>query len=253
MDTAVAGPDRAARSPRYQRIADELREGIASGVPPMGGTLPSEDELCRRFEASRYTIRAALKLLEEAGLLLRRTGARSTVIAQRPREAFTQTIAGLGQLLNYPADTLRHNLCTGFIAADEALATMLECEPGRSWFRISAVRRSPAHVKPLAWVEIYLLPEYAAVAKRRDHETSHVYEQVERQFGESIARARIEMLPSSIPTGIAAHLEVEPGSPALMVIRRYVGNDGRVFETTRTLHPEGRYVFSMELARRRTR
>jgi len=236
--------------PLYRQIAAAIRAGIAVGDPPVGDVLASEEDLARRFDASRYTIRAALRLLEEDGLILRRTGARSTVLAARRQEVFTQTIVNLRQILNYPPDTRRSNLSSGHIEANEALAALLECDVGRSWFRIEAVRRSPRYAQPLCWTEIYLLPEYATVVRRPDHEQTHVYEQVERQFGEAIERAQVEITPGVIPVSAASALEVAAGTPALVVVRRYLRRDGRSFEVTRSWHPLDRYVFSMELQRR---
>lgn len=58
---------------RYQDIARNLANGLAAG----GGdsrAIPSEHELCQRYGASRTTIRAALKQLQEQGLIERRQG-----------------------------------------------------------------------------------------------------------------------------------------------------------------------------------
>lgn len=244
---AAPGPS---APPLYRRIAEALRAAIAAGQPAIGETLPGEEALCGRFGASRYTLRAALRLLEEEGLIVRRTGARSTVIAARPRQVFTQTILSLDGMLNYPPDTRRYNLTTGYVEADGELAALLECETGHPWFRIEALRRSPHHPRPLCWTEIFLLPQYAAVAQRPDHEATHVIEQVQRQFGEAVERARVELLPGHVHEGMAPALEVEPGTAALVVLRRYLRRDGRCFEVTRSWHPLGRYVFSMELQRR---
>ncbi len=52
-----------ARQPLYQRIADDLRRPIESGELPQGGQLPSQLELCDRYEASRNTVRNAIKRL----------------------------------------------------------------------------------------------------------------------------------------------------------------------------------------------
>jgi GntR family transcriptional regulator len=41
--------------PRYQVIADELFADITSGRHPVGGMLPTEMELCARYNVSRYT------------------------------------------------------------------------------------------------------------------------------------------------------------------------------------------------------
>ncbi|PZO03070.1 MAG: hypothetical protein DCF30_03725 [Hyphomicrobiales bacterium] len=64
---------REARVIRYQEIAESLERGLAAGG---GGAraVPSEHELCERYGASRTTIRAALKQLQERGLIERRQG-----------------------------------------------------------------------------------------------------------------------------------------------------------------------------------
>src|SRR5574337_1295699 len=46
--------------PRYAEVGDQLREAIERGDYPVGSLLPTELELCDRFEISRYTARAAL-------------------------------------------------------------------------------------------------------------------------------------------------------------------------------------------------
>jgi GntR family transcriptional regulator len=60
--------------PMYRRIADDLRGMIESGELPRGGLLPSETELRRRYEASRNTVRNAVKWLVARGLVATRPG-----------------------------------------------------------------------------------------------------------------------------------------------------------------------------------
>lgn len=66
-------------SPLHQRLADELRERITSGVWPAGSTAPSEAELCREFGASRGTVRQAVAALRADGLLVGGQGKAPTV------------------------------------------------------------------------------------------------------------------------------------------------------------------------------
>lgn len=69
--------------PRHSQIAQELGTEIRSGIWPVGGTLPAEPELARRFDVSRMTVRQALGTLAEQGLLIRQRG-RPTRIAYEP-------------------------------------------------------------------------------------------------------------------------------------------------------------------------
>jgi GntR family transcriptional regulator len=58
----------------YRRIADDLRDEIESGVLPHGSQLPTEIELRERYDASRNTVRDAVKWLITRGLLETRPG-----------------------------------------------------------------------------------------------------------------------------------------------------------------------------------
>jgi GntR family transcriptional regulator len=57
------------QQPRYQAIADELRQQIVTGALPPESQLPTEVELQRKFAASRNTIREAVKVLVVQRLL----------------------------------------------------------------------------------------------------------------------------------------------------------------------------------------
>lgn len=58
--------------PLYRQIADVLRSSISSDAFKHGGQLPTEEELSRHFAVSRITVRHALRLIEEDGLIRKR-------------------------------------------------------------------------------------------------------------------------------------------------------------------------------------
>ncbi|NND76258.1 MAG: GntR family transcriptional regulator [Ilumatobacter sp.] len=57
---------------RYQEIADELRR--RADAAPAGSLLPSEAEMSTEFKASRVTVRRALELVRDDGLIAARQG-----------------------------------------------------------------------------------------------------------------------------------------------------------------------------------
>jgi GntR family transcriptional regulator len=61
--------------PLYQQIADDLRQMIESGTLSPGQQLPTELELRESYDASRNTIRDAIKRLVSLGLVETRPGA----------------------------------------------------------------------------------------------------------------------------------------------------------------------------------
>ncbi|WP_344077529.1 GntR family transcriptional regulator [Streptomyces crystallinus] len=67
----------------YERIADELRESIRAGQLAPGDRLPTEAKLSDRFGRSVPTIREALRLLRDEGLIEKQHGRGNFV--RRPR------------------------------------------------------------------------------------------------------------------------------------------------------------------------
>ena len=69
--------------PLYRQIQANLKEKITSGIYEEGGLLPSENELCVEFNATRMTVRQALNELVREGYITRQHGKGSTVSASR--------------------------------------------------------------------------------------------------------------------------------------------------------------------------
>lgn len=70
MRSAVADPSTPEDQPRNRlsaSLADALAEDIRAGQIEPGTPLPTERELCERFEASRASVREALQVLRERG------------------------------------------------------------------------------------------------------------------------------------------------------------------------------------------
>ncbi|MEW2353138.1 winged helix-turn-helix domain-containing protein [Spirillospora sp. NPDC029432] len=69
------------------RIADELRQDIASGRYAVGETLPSIAKLGERFGAAGATVERALAVLREEGIIMSRQGIPSVVTGAPEHDA----------------------------------------------------------------------------------------------------------------------------------------------------------------------
>ena len=77
--------------PKYQEIADRLRAQISSGVLEAGQRLPSEPDLAAEYDASRNTVRLAIALLINQGLVVSRQGLGTFVL--EPTRPFTALLS----------------------------------------------------------------------------------------------------------------------------------------------------------------
>ena len=90
-----------AEQPKYLQVADILRREIAEGVFRDGQTLMTEEELRVRFNVSRQTVRQAIALLEDDGLVDRRRGS-GTYVRHGPRHR--QGTVRVGVVTTYITD-----------------------------------------------------------------------------------------------------------------------------------------------------
>src|SRR5258707_1741822 len=80
-------------STAYSQLAEQLAGEIVDGRYPLGSRLPTEAELCRDTGLARGTVRQALQRIQDAGMISRRPGDGSRVVALAPLDDY-QPVAG---------------------------------------------------------------------------------------------------------------------------------------------------------------
>ncbi|MDR0585495.1 MAG: GntR family transcriptional regulator [Treponema sp.] len=78
--------DRDSKTPVFRQIYDILVSEIAEGLYLVNGKLPSEKELCLRFDVERNTVRKALQILVDEGRIARVPGIGSRVLSLKGLE-----------------------------------------------------------------------------------------------------------------------------------------------------------------------
>jgi GntR family transcriptional repressor for pyruvate dehydrogenase complex len=91
----LLSPIRADR--RSSKVVEQIKGAIHRGLLNPGDRLPSERELMTRFEASRMTVRDALRTLEATGLIEIRLGSRGGAFITAPAPA--RVGAGMADML----------------------------------------------------------------------------------------------------------------------------------------------------------
>lgn len=94
---------------KYQLLAAQLREELARNSGQPGYKLPTEQELSRQHHLSRQTVRHALALLEEEGLIQRRQGSGSYATGLLPGEAPRQIAVVTSFLNDYIFPAILHD------------------------------------------------------------------------------------------------------------------------------------------------
>jgi DNA-binding GntR family transcriptional regulator len=235
--------------PRYLALAGELARAIAKGRHPVGTQLPTETDLCAAHGVSRFTVRAALKSLQEQGYVTRRQGSGTQVVAAAPGAGYMQQLGSIEDILQYARDTRLELGPPERVRARGALAELLGCASGREWLAFSGLRRPARGATAICTTEIWLDAAFAALAPKIGKRRQAINQLVEQAFGHPTVEIRQEISATVLDATQAAWLGAAVDQPALRVLRRYLGPGGRVFEASVSVHPADRFAYAMRLRR----
>ncbi|MEU3188519.1 GntR family transcriptional regulator [Streptomyces sp. NPDC006923] len=229
---------------KHHRIARVLADEIRSGVHSDGSRLPGEHALTQRFGVSRTTLRQALHVLGEQGLISTHAGIGSFVTFDGTpldsRLGWTQALAG--QSTELTTEVLRFETVT-----DPGLAGELGLESA-AFIALDRVRRladgqgvSLEHSKVPAVGELARLPEQgldggslnkALIAAGRVTDS-----------GEGLVSVR------GIDAAEAAVLHRSPGESFLHLAQVYRAADGTVVEQVSSLLDPARFQLRLHSGR----
>ena len=156
---------------RYLDLADELRSDIADGAT---GSLPSEAELGERHHVSRVTVRRALELLRDNGLVTSRRGAGWFVATDPVRQPLGRVTTIESALEAAGARPERRVLEFGFEPATSDVAKVLDLAADAEVLRV--LRLNLADDEPFALVTVWLPASLGKHVSRADVERATFYD-----------------------------------------------------------------------------
>lgn len=231
-------------APRYMALAETLRTRIARGEYPVGGLLPTEHTLCEDFEVSRHTVREALRILSEAGLIARRRGSGTIVTAQDTKQRFNQRFFGVDAVMNYDRDARLTVLESETKPVDPADARAMDVNPHGDFVHTHGIRAVPGDA-PLAVTDMYIRADLCPPLDVWMELNGAVIEWIARERMVPTNRLDQSIYADRLSEEEAVKLRSKPGLPGLRVIRRYFDKGGRIIALSNTVHPAERYRYNM--------
>lgn len=236
---------------RHAALAAELTEEIGRGVYPVGSRFPSEQELQDRFGVGRHTIREALKVLTEQGMIGRRRKTGTVVLSQRPVSHYVHSMRDIRSLFDFARNTTLDIQHEGFVSVSGSQDAEFAQLPDKRWFRVAGLRSTRSDGAPLCWSEVAVPERFVPERDAVHRGDKALYELVLQQFGLRLDHVEQAITATTLSPKLAAILNAQPHSAALVVKRRYVAHPSTVFEISHNLYPADR--FSMHsIIRQRT-
>jgi len=231
--------------PLYYQLANLLTQKILSCELHTGDRLPTEVELVKQYGISRITVRQALRLLEEEGLIRREVGRGTFVTEHRP---FTQALKVEGSLED--VISLGHNPVK-VIDIQTVKASPEDAEkmgiPVRSPI-VRATRIRLYNDEPYSHI-VNDLP--ADIGKRltKNDWKGGILKFIEDKLAIPLRDAEQTVRASLADAQLARLLNTKVGAPLLAVERVVRTDHGRVVERVRTHYRSDMYSMKVHLSR----
>ena len=224
---------------RYQEIAEELRSRLAAGEFGAGRLLPSEAELGAAYAASRITVRRALEVLREDGLVDSRQGLGWMVAGDPLRQSLGRLGTIEAQLADAGLGSQRQVLDFGFVASPPAVLAVLGAK------RVLEVRRvNLADGEPFARVTVWCPDDLAKGLSLSDVERAPFYELLDVELG-----GATQTIGAAVASEDDAELlHVKPGSAVLVCRRTTRSAAGTAVLYSEHVFPAHRTEFVVDLS-----
>ena len=211
--------------PAYIRIHDKIKADVDDGTWKIGQRLPSERDLCNTFDVSRMTVRQAITLLVDEGILERKPGSGTFVASSRVKEkmrgttSFTEIVKSQGK------------------------------KPSSELISYKRVHPNEFEIKNLGVLpqsyEIASIPEKIIRGFKESEITEHFFKTL-TDNGYEIGKSQQTISASLANSSLAKHLKVKTGDALLSLTQISFLQDGQAFEYVRSYYVGDRFEFYLE-------
>lgn len=228
--------------PAYIRIHDAVKKQIDDGFWEIGQRLPSERDLADDFEVSRMTLRQAITLLVEEGILERRVGSGTYVASHRVQEkmrgttSFTEIVRSQGKMPSSQVVSYQRK------PANETEIQQLQLKASDYVVRMERVRY--ADNVPLVF-EVASIPEKLIRQFKREDITEHFFQTL-TDNGYEIGKSQQTIYAKNASERVANYLKVPKNHAVLALTQVSYFTDGRPFEYVHSQYVGDRFEFYLE-------
>ncbi len=224
---------------KYETVAEDIQSRILSGYYKPDEKLPQEMELCRQYGTSRITIRQAMELLVNRGLITKRRGSGTFVKAVSGGSGNHQGFARSQQFCGFSKTAEGHVITSDIhefklIPASGNIADQLQLAEGA--FVCYICRTRLADGKPHV-VEYTYMPTDFITGITLEVVQSSIYAYIEDTLKLKIQSAH-RIARASMPTD-QERLWLKIGDkpmPVLEIEQVAYLDDGRIFEYSKSRH-----------------
>ncbi len=233
----------------YYQVQHTITQRISRGEYPPGSQLPSESELSRELGVSRVTVREALRVLAEEGLLVKAQG-RGTFVAEgaqvtQPPRTFTGYLEDLYDQLERVS--VKHIEITRIPITDELRSILMLSDEDKEAVRIKRTRY--VDKQPYAFTINFLPLEIGQHLNKENLKGSPLVRILEEDLKIQITHAHETISAAAADTEIANSLGIGFLSPVMHVRRVLYTSDDKPLQMVDSYYRGDKFRYSVHLVR----
>lgn len=226
--------------PIYHQLEEYIKAQIENSELQPDEAIPSERVYADMFQISRMTIRQALTNLVNDGYLYRQKG-KGTFVNKKKVEQRLQGLTSFTEDMKERGFTPGSRLVSfEIIPAGREIAERLQLKENTPVYEIKRVRL--ADDMPMA-LETTYLPANLVKGLTEEIINQSLYQYIEEKLSLVIYEATQQIEASIAREQELRHLEIEKGSPVLLILRTSTLKDGTPFEFVKSAYRADRYKF----------
>lgn len=234
------------RTQLYFQLYDILYKDIKEGLYKPGELLPTENELIEKYKVSRATVRKAMDLLVNDGLIVRQRGYGTVVQKPKIEQTLNRVIHFSNEMERKGYHSSTTMLANEIVFANKTIAEALNIKEGTKLIHVNRLRH--ANGEPMCIENAYLIYTKCPKVLEQDFSKKSLREFLIQEYNIKWKRAVQKMFAINANKEFAKHLNIKQGAPLIYIERVSYNQDDEPGEYLQAYYRGDSYYFTAELA-----
>lgn len=236
--------DKSNKIPLYLQLIEEIKEKIENQTYHEHEKLPSERELCDRYELSRITVRQALQALEQEGYIYKLHG-KGTFVSQKVFKQDLKRFYSFTDEMRKKNKNPKSNVLEfQEKSVDEKLMLAMGAEEGEIVYEV--VRLRLADEEPLIYETSYIPKKFFPGLTKERLMEKPMYEVFEEDYQRKVTLVEEDFSATSAGEQVADYLNLAENQP-VMLIKRFAYHQEQLIEYTISAARGDKFNYRVEL------
>ncbi len=245
MATANRVLERGSIIPLYYQLLEILIDQIETGILLPGDPVPSENELCRKYNVSKSTVLQAIQALVNKRLVYRMRGRGTFVTDPKISQNITTLLSYSSEIVGQNGSTINRSVTSKLMPALPAVARHLGISESSPIYHIQILRE--AGKIPISLQTSFLPADLVPGLIDLPFDDGSLLKTIQNRYKLKITSVNETFQAVKSDSYEAKLLEIHVGDPLVLLERFSMVKGGRIIELARTLLRGDRCKFNIQV------